>query len=343
MSKWFRRLWWAAVGAVIGYFVDPISGRSRRARLRDQVGARLRAGGRAVARKARWRAGKVKGVLHRLWRSSGEAPRDDETLLQKVRSEAVGVVDGPVGDVDVRVDNGVVYLTGAIDDAEIAHDLVQRIRGVTGVRDIRSELSAGWRRSELVAGVGTMRPLGRPPSELDRPARLEAASALGVAARAMGRVLPDDLAGLAAISAAFGDEARTGVMLTSHVRSTSHGAFVFSITRKPCRQNPGGRTPSPVAPDVDQLLPRRPPLDPASFAWSSPVHSWFWRTRPPRHQGVEEASGGDPWRREHDTPIGRGFAVARAVTILIRRWSAFGGRGAGPTGAAARDGRLHPR
>jgi osmotically-inducible protein OsmY len=139
MVKWTRRLFWGAVGAAVGFFFDPVDGAGRRARLRDQTAALGRDLRDAAGRKARFQAGRAKGLVHAV-AGSEEPPRDDRALLQKVRSEAIGRVHGEVGHIDVRVDDGVVYLDGQSRDAASEDELVARIRDVTGVLDIRNQL-----------------------------------------------------------------------------------------------------------------------------------------------------------------------------------------------------------
>ncbi|HSJ72069.1 MAG TPA: BON domain-containing protein [Acidimicrobiia bacterium] len=142
MFKWTRRLIWGAVGAAVGYFFDPVDGAGRRARLRDQTAAFGRNLGNTASRKAQYQAGRAKGLVHAV-AGSEDPPKDDRALLQKVRSEAVGKVHGEVGHIDVRVDDGVVYLDGQSKDGASEDELVARISDVTGVRDIRNQLVNG--------------------------------------------------------------------------------------------------------------------------------------------------------------------------------------------------------
>lgn len=139
MTRTLGRLFWMAVGAAIAYLWDPVSGRSRRARLQDQATARLSNTLDTAQKQARYQAGRAKGAVYEAV-SSDEPPRDDRELLQKVRSEAVGMVPGSLDHVDVRVENGVVHLLGESRDVAREHELVERVRDVTGVREVRNEL-----------------------------------------------------------------------------------------------------------------------------------------------------------------------------------------------------------
>lgn len=119
------------------YLFDPVSGRGRRTRLRDQIYARARQGGRQAAKRARYRVGQARGAAHRAMPTRpGNGVIDDELLLQKVRSEALGPANA--GSVDVEVHSGVVVLRGADPGAERA--LVERIAAVNGVRRVDSRL-----------------------------------------------------------------------------------------------------------------------------------------------------------------------------------------------------------
>jgi osmotically-inducible protein OsmY len=139
MTRYVRRMFWMGVGAAIAYLWDPVSGRSRRARLGDQMAAEVRDAANAIQKKARYQAGRAKGVVYETL-TTEEPPRDDGDLLQKVRSEAVGRIPGSVDHVDVRVEDGVVYLLGESTDTAREHELVERVRNVTGVREVRNEL-----------------------------------------------------------------------------------------------------------------------------------------------------------------------------------------------------------
>lgn len=139
MTKWIGRLFWGAVGAAILYFWDPVAGKGRRARLKDQTASEVRGLGDTAVKRARYEAGRVKGLIHEKM-PTDRAFYDDHTLLQKVRSEAIGPMGDAVGPVDLRVEDGVVHLTGMSRDRTAEAELVARIKEVAGVRDIRNEL-----------------------------------------------------------------------------------------------------------------------------------------------------------------------------------------------------------
>lgn len=87
--RWLRNLVVAGAGAAAAYLLDPVSGRSRRARLSDQARARLSQTTNELQAKGRYEMGRVKGAIHEAGPDT-DFPVDDAELLQKVRSEAVG-------------------------------------------------------------------------------------------------------------------------------------------------------------------------------------------------------------------------------------------------------------
>lgn len=139
MIRMVRRMFWGGVGAAIAYLWDPVSGRSRRARLGDQLAAEVQDAAGTIRKRALYLAGHAKGVVYEALPTE-ETPRDDQELLQKVRSEAVGRVPGSLNHVDVRVDDGVVYLLGESKDTARERELEERVRDVKGVLEVRNEL-----------------------------------------------------------------------------------------------------------------------------------------------------------------------------------------------------------
>lgn len=134
----------AAVGAAAAYLFDPDRGRSRRARLADQAGAAIRRAGRSVISRMRYQGGAARGLAYRLTTPfRQEGPFDDDTLLQKVRSEALGPWSSTVGDeadIEVEVRGGVVTLTGVVGTPQSRSDLMDRIGKVDGVELIRDDV-----------------------------------------------------------------------------------------------------------------------------------------------------------------------------------------------------------
>ena len=116
----FLRL--AVIGAALVYFFDPQQGAKRRAMARDKVMSFVRKASSGTSGLEQ-----AKGV-------------DDQALKAKVESEVFRPSDAPKGDVDVNVENGVVYLRGQVEQPELIQDLDQRVRAVHGVRGVENLL-----------------------------------------------------------------------------------------------------------------------------------------------------------------------------------------------------------
>jgi len=147
MSK--TRLWRSVgIGATAAagmYLFDPDRGRSRRAKLADQTAAFFRKSGERIGAKARYQRGVAQGAMHKMAEPFQPAEDiDDNTLLQKVRSEALGRWPGPRRGVEVDVEGGTVTLRGPV-TREHAQELVQLVAAVDGVEAVSDELTVSQR------------------------------------------------------------------------------------------------------------------------------------------------------------------------------------------------------
>jgi osmotically-inducible protein OsmY len=130
----------AAGGAAVQYFLDPIQGRTRRARTADQAGAAARDVVREAERQAAYRAGQAQGAVVEATKFGEKAAPDDKTLKHRVETRVLGREDMPKGDVVVHAENGIVQLRGEVDDPELIHWLVRHTRDVEGVADVLNYL-----------------------------------------------------------------------------------------------------------------------------------------------------------------------------------------------------------
>lgn len=119
-----------ALGAGVAMLMDPVRGKSRRARLGDQAAARMRDARREMSQRARYESGRIKGAAHEMMNEE-QAPLTDHDLRQKVKSEALGPFGA--GDLEIDVNKGMVTLTADT----VPDDLLRRVRSVTGVQDVR--------------------------------------------------------------------------------------------------------------------------------------------------------------------------------------------------------------
>ena len=137
----FRKLRWMGLGALIAYFFDPQSGRSRRAEARQRVPAMFRRTTAKAGQAASSQATAVKAkAAHR---KEAEKPQpDDVTLARKVETEIFRDAEVPKGKINVNAENGKVVLRGEVDEPSLIEDLEQRTKKVQGVREVENLLTA---------------------------------------------------------------------------------------------------------------------------------------------------------------------------------------------------------
>lgn len=131
----------AAIGAAAAYLFDPERGRTRRARLLDQGGARLREllgtlGGQA--QRARFIAFEIRQqIAHR---GDGQPMPGDAALSDRVHSELFADPSIPRYKMNINVEEGVVVLRGEVDESAQADDLIRRAEQIPGVMRVDSLL-----------------------------------------------------------------------------------------------------------------------------------------------------------------------------------------------------------
>jgi BON domain len=130
------------MGAGAAYFFDPARGKSQRRALRDRSLSGLRRLQRLATGKVKFAGGHARGLIAVTRRAlrRPDVPADDETVTQRIRSDAFRDVGVSTRDVDVHVENGFVTLRGSVDDIDLADRLVTRVRKVAGVDDVSAEL-----------------------------------------------------------------------------------------------------------------------------------------------------------------------------------------------------------
>ena len=126
----------AAVGigsALIAYLFDPEHGKGRRAKLRDQAKSSVRQMQDAARRQVEFQSNRVMGMAHEMMSDDASSEPDDDLILQKVKSEVIGPAQLASVEVDVR--NGVVTISGDVDDADYRH-LATEIKKISGVQSV---------------------------------------------------------------------------------------------------------------------------------------------------------------------------------------------------------------
>jgi hyperosmotically inducible periplasmic protein len=132
-----------ATGAAIMYYLDPQTGRRRRALARDKgVGASHEV--EDFARKGSRRlANRMRGAMARTRSRARMADTlvDDDQLRDRIRSKLGHLVDAP-GMVDVQVHDGWVVLAGNASLHEI-DALMDMVTAMPGVREVDNRLTSG--------------------------------------------------------------------------------------------------------------------------------------------------------------------------------------------------------
>jgi osmotically-inducible protein OsmY len=141
MSRFLTLLAGAGIGAAAAHFLDPESGRRRRAQLRDKATSKASSGVSQATSTATHAAAKAKGAAATA-APTGSADLDDTGLARKVETEIFRDAAAPKGEVSVDVQAGVVYLRGSVDDPQwIARfgDEAAKVDGIKGVENLLHE------------------------------------------------------------------------------------------------------------------------------------------------------------------------------------------------------------
>ena len=127
-----------AIGAALAYFFDPDNGRRRRKLAVDKAGKFVRKAGQQTQGAAAQAQGLKEKATHL---SEQEKPQpDDVTLARKVESEIFRGADVPKGQINVNVEDGVVYLRGELQQPDLIKDLESQARKVQGVLGVENLL-----------------------------------------------------------------------------------------------------------------------------------------------------------------------------------------------------------
>ena len=129
-----------AIGAALAYFFDPDNGRRRRKEAIKRTAKAFRQAGQQAQGAAAQAKGMKQKATHR---SEDHKPQpDDVTLARKVESEIFRGADVPKGQINVNVEDGVVYLRGELDRPDLIKDLESQARNVQGVQGVENLLHA---------------------------------------------------------------------------------------------------------------------------------------------------------------------------------------------------------
>jgi osmotically-inducible protein OsmY len=122
------------VGAALAYLFDPVAGRGRRTRLRDQAMAMIRRGSQQAERRTRYVVNMAQGRVAEMGSKLTETREaDDATILQRIRSEVFGSADVPQDRISLEVVGAVATIRGELDSREEIDELRRRVAAVDGV------------------------------------------------------------------------------------------------------------------------------------------------------------------------------------------------------------------
>ncbi len=138
----------AMLGAIAAYYADPALGRRRRALVRDRASHMrhvvTRTIPRRIEKRARFLGGVARGIRHEtadfVLHDGHHVQVDDETLVARVRSEALRSGTIKSGEINLEAYEGCVTLRGQLEHPGDVRRLVESVRRVEGVRQVRSYL-----------------------------------------------------------------------------------------------------------------------------------------------------------------------------------------------------------
>ncbi len=156
-SRWSDRrtaataLGGSGIGLLVMFFFDPQSGKRRRHLVRDRTLAFFRRIARSTARFGRRQRSYAYGLSRRaLHVREQEKPGIDEvTLARKVETVIFRDADVPKGQINVNVEDGIVFLRGEVKSMEQYDRLERRARGIKGVRDVHNLLHLAGQKAPV--------------------------------------------------------------------------------------------------------------------------------------------------------------------------------------------------
>ena len=128
-----------AAGAAASYIFDPQLGRTRRAKAKDMLLARVRKTGRSIDSSARYAAGTAAGAAKQAaGAGSCTADLDNTALARKVERMIFRPEVAPKGRVSVNAAGSVIFLRGEVETHDQIEALVRGAEGVEGVSEVRN-------------------------------------------------------------------------------------------------------------------------------------------------------------------------------------------------------------
>jgi osmotically-inducible protein OsmY len=130
-----------ATGAAVMYLFDPQLGRTRRTRLRDQLGGQVRTLERKAEQTTRFAQAEAHGAVERARHTEPAEPEpDDRTLAHRVESDLFADPSVPKGQINIDVVDSVVTLRGQVDSQDQIDRIEQAVRSMPGVAGVENLL-----------------------------------------------------------------------------------------------------------------------------------------------------------------------------------------------------------
>lgn len=129
----------AGIGAAIAYFADPDNGRSRRARAKDQLQAKMRGRQRQAEQLARHAENVAAGQAAQARGAGQPRPTDDVDVVHAVK-QALSGLGVPTSDFTVDVVDGTAALRGQVPTGDDKTKVEQAVGRVPGVQRVESWL-----------------------------------------------------------------------------------------------------------------------------------------------------------------------------------------------------------
>jgi hypothetical protein len=134
-----------AAGAAAAFFLDPQTGRRHRALARDKARRYARRMPGATARAARRLTGPTRGIARAMARRmpgyvAPAVPDRDQFIKERVQSELGHVPGLPLDALNFDAIDGVVRVRGTVPDVATAHEILEQVIKVEGVRAAESRM-----------------------------------------------------------------------------------------------------------------------------------------------------------------------------------------------------------
>lgn len=162
MNRFFATLLGAGWGAGLMYFLDPIHGRTRQARMRDQVQRVRNNADDALEIGVRDLQNRVRGLRSDLSSRISSAPADDWVITQRARSR-LGTVTRHPGAIEIAAQDGNLVVNGDILSDEV-DSVMKTLASVRGVKSIDNRLNV----HEEAGNIPTLQGEGQLPAAQTR-------------------------------------------------------------------------------------------------------------------------------------------------------------------------------